>query len=139
MLLEHNFAVREPIIDALRKLSDDKLRNKEKSINCVMMSIRTASIVSQLPWKNRKWERESTLKPYTLIHCTMWRVYDGAIRRWASQWKKALVQLATHEIHHRGLIVGLIRQFGYEPPDVNMLWKERKPDEQVFGCLLCCD
>ncbi|NHI83307.1 MAG: hypothetical protein EAX81_03275 [Candidatus Thorarchaeota archaeon] len=35
--------------------------------------------------------------------------------------KKVLVHLATDEIHHHGLIVGLIRQLGYEPPDVNML------------------
>jgi uncharacterized damage-inducible protein DinB len=34
---------------------------------------------------------------------------------------KALIHMATHETHHRGLIVGLIRQMGLEPPDVNML------------------
>jgi uncharacterized damage-inducible protein DinB len=35
---------------------------------------------------------------------------------------KALIHLATHEIHHRGLIIGLIRQLGLEPPNTNMLW-----------------
>ncbi|MHA1957884.1 MAG: DinB family protein [Candidatus Thorarchaeota archaeon] len=34
---------------------------------------------------------------------------------------KALVHMATHETHHRGLVIGLIRQLGYEPPDVDML------------------
>ncbi len=34
---------------------------------------------------------------------------------------KALVHLATHEIHHRGVIIGLLRQLGLEPPDVSML------------------
>jgi uncharacterized damage-inducible protein DinB len=34
---------------------------------------------------------------------------------------KVFMHLATHEIHHRGLLVGLLRQLGYEPPDVNML------------------
>ena len=34
---------------------------------------------------------------------------------------KALIHIATHETHHRGLIIGLIRQFGYEPPSVDML------------------
>ncbi|MHA2286802.1 MAG: DinB family protein [Candidatus Thorarchaeota archaeon] len=29
--------------------------------------------------------------------------------------------MATHETHHRGLVIGLIRQLGYEPPDVDML------------------
>lgn len=35
--------------------------------------------------------------------------------------RKALLHLVTHETHHRGLIIGLIRQLGFEPPDVNML------------------
>jgi uncharacterized damage-inducible protein DinB len=34
---------------------------------------------------------------------------------------KALLHVATHEIHHRGLVIGLLRQMGYDPPDVNML------------------
>jgi len=34
---------------------------------------------------------------------------------------KALVHFATHEIHHRGVIIGLLRQLGLEPPDVSML------------------
>lgn len=34
---------------------------------------------------------------------------------------KVFIHLATHETHHRGLIAGLLRQLGYEPPDVNML------------------
>ena len=34
---------------------------------------------------------------------------------------KALVHFVTHEIHHRGVIIGLLRQLGLEPPDVNML------------------
>ena len=34
---------------------------------------------------------------------------------------KALIHMATHETHHRGLLVGLARQLGLEPPDVNML------------------
>jgi uncharacterized damage-inducible protein DinB len=34
---------------------------------------------------------------------------------------KALLHVATHEAHHRGLIIGLIRKLGGQPPDVNML------------------
>ncbi|MHA2425908.1 MAG: DinB family protein [Candidatus Thorarchaeota archaeon] len=34
---------------------------------------------------------------------------------------KALLHMATHETHHRGFLIGLIRQKGFEPPDVNML------------------
>ncbi len=34
---------------------------------------------------------------------------------------KALLHLATYETHHRGLMVGLLRQLGYKAPDVNMM------------------
>ena len=34
---------------------------------------------------------------------------------------KALLHMTTHETHHRGFLMGLIRQKGLEPPDVNML------------------
>ena len=34
---------------------------------------------------------------------------------------KALIHVATHETHHRGLLSGLIRQQGLEPPDFDML------------------
>lgn len=34
---------------------------------------------------------------------------------------KALLHMTTHETHHRGFLIGLIRQKGIEPPDVNML------------------
>jgi uncharacterized damage-inducible protein DinB len=34
---------------------------------------------------------------------------------------KVFMHITTHETHHRGLIVGLIRQLGYNPPDTNMV------------------
>ncbi|MFW9769433.1 MAG: DinB family protein [Candidatus Thorarchaeota archaeon] len=34
---------------------------------------------------------------------------------------KALLHVTTHETHHRGFLIGLIRQKGLEPPDVNLL------------------
>ena len=34
---------------------------------------------------------------------------------------KALLHMTTHETHHRGFLIGLIRQKGIEPPDVNLL------------------
>ena len=34
---------------------------------------------------------------------------------------KALIHLAAHEVHHQGLIVGLIRQLGLKAPDTDML------------------
>ena len=34
---------------------------------------------------------------------------------------KALLHMTTHEVHHRGFLVGLLRQKGLEPPDVNLL------------------
>ncbi len=34
---------------------------------------------------------------------------------------KVFIHMITHEIHHRGLIIGLLRMNGYNPPDVNMI------------------
>ena len=34
---------------------------------------------------------------------------------------KALIHVANHETHHRGLLTGLIRQQGIDPPDCDML------------------
>jgi len=34
---------------------------------------------------------------------------------------KVLIHLAVHEVHHQGLIVGLIRQLGLDPPNTDML------------------
>jgi uncharacterized damage-inducible protein DinB len=34
---------------------------------------------------------------------------------------KAFIHLATHEIHHQGLIVGLLKQLGFDAPEIKML------------------
>jgi uncharacterized damage-inducible protein DinB len=34
---------------------------------------------------------------------------------------KALLHVTTHETHHRGFLIGLMRQKGLEPPDVNVI------------------
>jgi uncharacterized damage-inducible protein DinB len=34
---------------------------------------------------------------------------------------KAILHMITHETHHRGFLIGWIRQKGLEPPDVNLL------------------
>jgi uncharacterized damage-inducible protein DinB len=34
---------------------------------------------------------------------------------------KAFIHLATHEIHHQGLIVGLLKQSGFDAPEIKML------------------
>jgi uncharacterized damage-inducible protein DinB len=34
---------------------------------------------------------------------------------------KAFIHLATHEIHHQGLIVGLLRQLGFDVPEIKVL------------------
>jgi uncharacterized damage-inducible protein DinB len=34
---------------------------------------------------------------------------------------KVFIHMATHEVHHRGLIIGLLRKLGHEPPDMNMI------------------
>jgi len=34
---------------------------------------------------------------------------------------KAIIHMATHETHHRGLIIGLMKQLGHATPDVDMM------------------
>jgi uncharacterized damage-inducible protein DinB len=149
MLLQHNYAVRNPILDVLRKLSDDELRNKEKSLNCCSIwDLLVHLIESERYWNSILRDEEPQLPEdkysdgFNSISVAMkesesrTREYLESLHldalhhvksvRWRDQTvsftvKKALVHLATHEIHRRGLIVGLIRQLGYEPPDVNML------------------
>lgn len=149
MLLEHNYASREPILDILRKLSDDELRNKEKSIKCrSIWDLLVHLIETERYWNHvlrdekpqlseskysdglnsistamremelRTREYLETIHSDALHHVKSVRRGDQTV---SFTVKKALVHMATHEIHHCGLIVGLIRQLGYEPPDVNML------------------
>ncbi|MHA2142189.1 MAG: DinB family protein [Candidatus Thorarchaeota archaeon] len=148
MLFEHNFAVREPIIESVRQLSSEDftrdhgvgwgsvrdilvhLVNTEKYWMSVLkddeMEQLDSSDYSDIGSIAHVWieaEKETreylmTLENDHLHHVKRVRWPDATI---SFTVKKALVHLATHEVHHRGLIVGLIRKMGHTPPVVDML------------------
>ncbi|MFW9911737.1 MAG: DinB family protein [Candidatus Thorarchaeota archaeon] len=148
MLFEHNFAVRRPILDSVNQLSSE---NFTKNHGVGWGSIRNILIhlvntekywISVLKDEEMNWldsndfpDSQSIAKAWTdteketreyimtlnndqLHHVKRIRWPDATV---SFTIKKALVHLATHEIHHRGLIVGLIRKMGHTPPIVDML------------------
>lgn len=148
MLFEHNFVVREPILDSVRQLSEEDfirnhgvgwgsvrdilvhLINTEKYwisiLNDDEMEFMDSSDYPDVDsiakaWKNVEKETRAylmTLDDSHLHHVKGVRWPDATI---SFTVRKALLHLATHEVHHRGLIVGLIRKMGHSPPVVDML------------------
>jgi uncharacterized damage-inducible protein DinB len=148
MLFEHNFAVREPILDAVKQLSgEDFTRNhgvgwgsvRDILVHLVNTEKYWISVLKdeEMGWLDsndypdpesiaKTWvdvEKETreymmTLDADHLHYVKRVRWPDATI---SFTVKKALVHLATHEVHHRGLIVGLIRKMGHTPPVVDML------------------
>jgi uncharacterized damage-inducible protein DinB len=148
MLFEHNFAVRGSILDSVRQLSsEDFIRNhgvgwgsvRDILVHLVNTEKYWISVIKdeEMEWLDsngypdldsiaeawmsvEKATREymMTLDNDQLHHVKRVRWPDATV---SFTVKKALVHLATHEVHHRGLIVGLIRKMGYIPPVVDML------------------
>lgn len=150
LLFEHNIKCRKPLLSAIeRNLSeDDFTRNLgvgHSSIRNILVHIVNSEsywIDEVLSRKERKFydpdgisrindvrglfeEREEKTQEYlsNLIVNDLQNVetviWDGVTNNFTVA--KALLRVATHETHHRGLIMGLIRKRGEQPPDVNML------------------
>ena len=146
MMVNHNIACREPILETLEKLTSEDLTKDmgKSSIRDILVHLMNAEKYWISLLSNAKFEHLDS-KDFTDISNirTAWceigdRTIDFIKNLQENQllhvrnvmWKKgtmsftvgkALIHMATHETHHRGLIVGLIRQMGVEPPDVNML------------------
>ncbi|MHA2209106.1 MAG: DinB family protein [Candidatus Thorarchaeota archaeon] len=148
MLFEHNFAVREPILDSVRQISEeDFARNhgvgwgsvRDILVHLVNTERYWISVLKdeEMEWldsndypnpdsiaktwmdvEKRTREYLMTLEANHLHHVKRVRWPDATV---SFTVKKALVHLATHEVHHRGLVVGLIRKMGHIPPVVDML------------------
>jgi uncharacterized damage-inducible protein DinB len=149
MLLEHNFACREPLLEAVKQLSQEEFtkdlgvgRNSIRDIiihlvnteiywiDHVLRGIATEQILSRdyadaesiwEAWKSvetttREFVREQNERSLQHVRSVMWG--DVTVSFTVA---KALVHLATHETHHRGLVVGLLRQLGHKTPNVNMM------------------
>jgi len=149
MLLEHNFACREPLLEAVKQLSKEEFtkdlgvgRNSIRDIfihlvnteiywiDHVLRGIATEQIFSKdyanadsirEAWKSvetttREFLRDLNERGLQHVRSVTWG--DVTV---SFTMAKALVHLATHETHHRGLVIGLLRQLGYNAPDVNMM------------------
>jgi uncharacterized damage-inducible protein DinB len=148
ILVDHNIACRQPILDAVENLTNEEFI---KDMGVGIGSIRDILVhlvntedywISLLKGKDTKkinpenfndidtirkiWaERETSTKDFLeyqndrtlqVVRNVTW---DGVTVHFTVA--KALIHMATHETHHRGLIIGIIRQLRYEPPNVNML------------------
>ncbi len=148
MLLEHNFSVREPLLDTLRKLDNDdfirNLGNGKGSIRNTLVHLMNTDIfwinvicnedTSTLEaeqfqtvddiaksWKRIEIEMREIIAIQTdasLQYVKTIRIGDDTV---SFTIARAFLHMATHEGHHRGFIIGLLRQMGYNPPNVNML------------------
>ena len=155
MLLEHNFSVREPLLDTLRKLDNDdftrnlgmgkgSLRNtlihlmntdifwinlicEEDTPTLEAEEFQTVDDIAR-SWKRIEIEMREIIANQTdasLQHVKTVRIGDDTI---SFTIARAFLHMATHEGHHRGFIIGLLRQMGYDTPNVNMLRELTKGD-----------
>lgn len=148
MLIDHNVACREPLLETLEKLSPERFTEDigtgRKSIRNIVVHLMDTEMYWISLLKGMKEERfnpidfndvqsirerwceieSKTLEyienlPEEHLHYVRNVVWGE--RTVSFTIGKALIHMATHETHHRGLLVGLIRQSGLQPPNVNML------------------
>ncbi|UCE10529.1 MAG: DinB family protein [Candidatus Thorarchaeota archaeon] len=148
MLLEHNYAVRKTLLHRLGDLdSEEFTRNLgvgQGSVRNILVHLANTEAywISLLKGEEEQWLKYEDFDNVSAI-VESWERIESKTReflrnldkkklqhvssiRWADRTvsftiTKALVHLATHEAHHRGLLVGLLRQLGYTPPHVDML------------------
>ncbi|MHA1942867.1 MAG: DinB family protein [Candidatus Thorarchaeota archaeon] len=148
MLINHNVASREPLLQTLEQLDSEEFLKKtgadKGSIRDILVHLMNAErfwIATLKDTKTEKsepedfqdmqsirvaWSRVASdteefirnLVEERLQHVRSVRAGNQTISFTVA---KALLHMTTHETHHRGFLIGLIRQLGLEPPDVNML------------------
>jgi uncharacterized damage-inducible protein DinB len=148
MMVNHNISCREPILETLEKLtSEDLIKDLgigKSSLRDILVHLMNAekywiSLLSNARFEHLDPKNFSDISSIRTAWCEIGEKTIDFIKNLQESellhvrsvvWKKgtmsftvgkALIHMATHETHHRGLIVGLIRQMGLEPPDVNML------------------
>jgi uncharacterized damage-inducible protein DinB len=148
MLINHNSVCRDPLLQTLEQLDSEELLKPtgagKGSVRDILVHIMNAekfwisflkeseyemsepdgfSDISSIrnEWSKVAAETEEfirNLPEASLQHVRSIRSGDRTISFTVA---KALLHVTTHETHHRGFLIGLIRQKGLEPPDVNML------------------
>ncbi len=148
MLINHNSLCRGPLLQTLEQLDSEDVLNPtgavRRSVRDILVHIMNAekywiTFLKESDYQMSKPEefldiqsiRDEWLKVSAetdefirnlpedhLLHVRSVRIGERIISFTVA---KALLHMATHEIHHRGFLIGLIRHKGLEPPDVNML------------------
>ena len=148
MLFAHNLACREPLLQALEQVDSERFLKKagadKRSIRDILIHLMDIerywiSVLGGLEIERSNsddlqdiqsirdvWSRIASNTDEFIRNVTDEELHHVKSVRWSEQTvsftvAKALVHMATHETHHRGFLIGLIRQQGLEPPDVNML------------------
>ena len=149
-LLEHNFACRESLLDVLERLSHSELVSDQEVGRGSIRNILVHLLETEIYWmstvigcgpeqnrlKNsdfenvdsirRKWKEIETITREMFNNQNEESLQFVQSVRWEDRTvsftvAKVFIHMATHEVHHRGLIIGLLRKLGYEPPEVNMI------------------
>jgi uncharacterized damage-inducible protein DinB len=148
MLVNHNSVCREPLFQTLEKLDSEEFLKPtgagKGSVRDILVHIMNAekfwiAFLNETEYEMSKpddfrniksirdvWSKVTAdteefirnLPEDQLHHVRSIRSGDQTI---SFTLAKALLHVTTHETHHRGFLVGLIRQKGIEPPDVNLL------------------
>lgn len=155
MLIEHNYSVREPLLESLEQLDrKDFTRSLGKGKSSIR-NILVHLMNSEIYWMNVIGDEDThSLDPEEFADlntiATTWKQIENEMRdvlgnqsdaslQYVKRLRigddtisftiaRALLHMVTHEAHHRGFIVGLLRQMGYQPPNVNMLREIRIDD-----------
>jgi uncharacterized damage-inducible protein DinB len=149
-LLEHNFACRESLLDALDSLSYSELVSNQEVGRGSIRNILVHLLETEIYWMytvigcnseqdrldktdfedvdsiRRKWKETEVVTREMFKNQNEGTLQYVKSVRWGDRTvsftvAKVFIHMATHEIHHRGLIIGLLRKLGYKPPDVNMI------------------
>lgn len=148
MLTNHNKVCREPLFQILEKVkSKDLLKSTgagKRSVRDILVHIMNAEKfwISYLKkteyqksqpeefkdiqsirdaWSSVTAKTEEFIKNLSVDQLRHVRSVRSGDQTISFTVAKALLHVATHETHHRGFLIGWIRQKGLEPPDVNVL------------------
>ena len=148
MLFDHNLACREPLLQTLEQMETEMILKDlgvgKGSIRNILVHLMNAEKywISVLNSSNFEFIEPVSLDDIHSIRETWSGIHEktrefiGRLKEeqlhhvksvtWGNQTvsftvAKALIHVANHETHHRGLLSGLIRQQGITPPDFDML------------------
>jgi len=149
-LLEHNFACREPLLSEIGKMDYSEFISDQGVGRSSIRNLLVHLVNTEIYWmqtvlgdgiKTEMLKEEEFQDVNSILN--QWQRVEAKTReifknqneetlqyvksvRWGNRTvsftvAKVFIHMTTHEVHHRGLIVGLLRKLGYEPPKVDML------------------